>query len=83
MTQNDKKELGRKVQKYVFIAAYASVLIFYAVAGGVFLEILLPDVPLWMMILFCAFIGSKLDYKFRGPASRFEQRYVSFMEKEK
>jgi hypothetical protein len=67
--------------KIFWICAYGSVLIFYAVAGGVVLSLLLPSFPIWVLMAAACFVGSKLDYKFRGPASKLEQKYVAQMGK--
>ena len=67
--------------KLVFIFGYGSVFLFYAVVGAVLLSLVFPNFSFILFMVLSCFVGMKLDYKFKGPASKFEQRYVSRMEK--
>ena len=85
MTGQGAKNHGAKKKKslkqWALIAAYGMVLAFYGIIGGLLLGMIFPDFPAALFIVGAAFVGAKLDYKLHGLASRFEQRYVSEMEK--
>lgn len=77
MTGPGQKKSIRTFNKVMFIFAYGSVMFFYGVLGGVLLNILFPNISFFIFMVLSVFIGGKLDYKFGGPAYKFEQKFVS------
>jgi hypothetical protein len=81
MTDAEKPPAQNKLQKSLFIFAYLFILLMYAIIGGLLLGMIFPQIPVIMWIVLAGILGGKLDYRFKGMASRFEQRYVSKMDK--
>ncbi|MGB4107047.1 MAG: hypothetical protein WBK55_04555 [Alphaproteobacteria bacterium] len=80
MTEIKNKSAKKRLEKGLYIFAYLFVLGLYGVIGGLLLSLVFQSLPVALLIIVAIFIGAKLDYRFKGLASKFEQKYVSRME---
>lgn len=81
MTDTPQPDKKKKLLRSFYIFAYLLTLILYAVIGGLLMGMIFPQLPVIMWIVLAGILGARADYMFKGLAWRFEQAYVSKMEK--
>lgn len=84
MSEMETDKPKKYAMKWYYVGSYCLVLACYALVGGVILATVIPNffpLPIWAVL--AVFIAIKLDYKFGGLASKFDQKYAAYKESNK